>query len=200
MSWNWQKPKWPDFIYNAKDLESLEREFLLRSGEFIGAFRHVGREDQDALKIELISDEALKTSEIEGEVLNRDSVQSSLRRQFGLGKDDRPVPPAERGIAEMMVDLYKNFDAKLTHHTMFGWHKMLMSGDRDIALIGGYRTHAEPMQIVSGPLDDRKIHFVAPPSSQMKAEMDGFVKWFNEGAPQSARRHRASLLCQHSSF
>jgi len=187
MRWNWQKPKWPDFIYNAKDLEALEREFLLRSGEFIGALRHVGREDQDALKIELISDEALKTSEIEGEVLNRDSVQSSLRRQFGLGKDDRPVLPAERGIAEMMVDLYKNFDAKLTHHTMFGWHKMLMSGDRDIALIGGYRTHAEPMQIVSGPLDDRKIHFVAPPSSQMKAEMDGFVKWFNGGAPQSAR-------------
>ena len=68
------------------------------------------------------------------------------------------MPPAERGIAEMMVDLYKNFDAKLTHHTMFGWHKMLMSGDRDIALIGGYRTHAEPMQIVSGPLDDRKIY------------------------------------------
>ena len=88
MSWNWQKPKWPDFIYNAKDLESLEREFLLRSGEFIGAFRHVGREDQDALKIELISDEALKTSEIEGEVLNRD-IDCVLNGIFALCSHER---------------------------------------------------------------------------------------------------------------
>jgi Fic family protein len=187
MTWNWQSPKWPNFTYDSKALEPLERDFLLRSGEFIGAFKHVGPQDQDTLKIELIADEALKTSQIEGEVLNRDSVQSSLKRQFGLGQDGRPVPPAERGIAEMMVDLYKNFEAPLTHETMFAWHKMLMSGDRSINVIGGYRTHPEPMQVVSNILHEPKVHFEAPPSSKMKAEMESFVKWFNETAPKGPR-------------
>ena len=187
MTWNWQNPKWPNFTYDSKALEPLERDFLLRSGEFIGAFKHVGPQDQDTLKIELISDEALKTSQIEGEVLNRDSVQSSLKRQFGLGQDGRPVPPAERGITEMMVDLYKNFDAPLTHETMFAWHKLLMSGDRSINVIGGYRTHPEPMQVVSNILQEPKVHFEAPPSSKMKAEMESFVKWFNETAPKGPR-------------
>src|SRR6266852_1255877 len=103
MAWNWQQPDWPQFKYDAAALEALERQFLLHSGEFIGAFKHIGQDDRDTLKIELISDEALKTSEIEGEILNRDSVQSSLRQQFGLGPSQRGVPPAERGIAEMMV-------------------------------------------------------------------------------------------------
>ena len=80
MPWNWQQPDWPAFTYDPAALEPLERQFLLRRGEFIGAFKHVGLQDQDTLKIELLSDEAAKTSEIEGEVLNRDSVQSSLRQ------------------------------------------------------------------------------------------------------------------------
>src|SRR5229473_365090 len=105
MTWNWKQPGWPEFTHDSAALEPLERRFLLSSGEFIGALKHVGSEDQEILKIELISDEAVKTSEIEGEVLDRDSVQSSLRQQFGLGIDARQIPPAERGIAEMMVDL-----------------------------------------------------------------------------------------------
>src|SRR5438128_9658105 len=127
MAWNWEQSGWPEFTYDSAALEPLERQFLLRSGEFVGAFRHVGPEDQDMLKIELISDEALNTSAIEGEVLDRDSVQSSLRQQFGLGIDGRRIPPAERGIAEMMVDLYKNFSDRLAHATMFAWHTMIMS-------------------------------------------------------------------------
>lgn len=156
---------------------------MLSSGEFIGAFKHIGPDDRDTLKIELISDEALKTSEIEGEVLDRDSVQSSLRRQFGLGTDHRRILPAENGIAEMMADLYKNFDAPLTHEIMFAWHGMLMSGTRRINTVGGYRTHPDPMQVVSGSIGHPNIHFEAPPSSKMKEEMDGFVSWFNETAP-----------------
>src|SRR5206468_7607044 len=105
MRWNWQQPDWPEFRYDPAALEPLEKRFLLSCGEFIGAVRHVGEDDRNLLKIELISEEALKTSAIEGEILNRDSVQSSLRQQFGLGGDKRRVPPAERGIAEMMVHL-----------------------------------------------------------------------------------------------
>jgi Fic family protein len=183
MAWNWQQPDWPEFTYDAAALEALEHRFLRRSGEFIGAFKHIGPDDRDVLKIELIGDEALKTSEIEGELLNRDSVQASLRQQFGIGNDERRVPPAERGIAEMMANLYRGFAEPLTHETMFAWHSMVMSGSRAIEVIGGYRTHAEPMQIVSGRLHDPEVYYEAPPSSRMKQEMDGFVAWFNETAP-----------------
>jgi Fic family protein len=186
MRWNWEQPDWPGFRYQAAALEPLEKQFLLRSGEFIGAFRHVGQDDRDTLKIELISEEAMKTSEIEGEILNRDSVQSSLREQFGLDFDKRQVPPAEHGIAEMMVDLYETFGAALDHQTMFAWHNMLMSGRRDIKVVGDYRKHVEPMQVVSGPLHDPKIHFEAPPSASMTAEMTAFVAWFNASAPDGA--------------
>jgi len=86
MTWNWEHPDWPDFTYDSTALKPLEEQFLFQSGEFVGAFQHIGARDQDTLRIELISEEAVKTSEIEGEILNRDSVQSSLRHQFGLGR------------------------------------------------------------------------------------------------------------------
>src|SRR5437899_9107899 len=111
--WSWEQPDWPNFSYNSVALVPLEREFLLRSGEFIGAYKHVGTDDQETLKIELISEEAVKTSEIEGEILNRNSVQSSLRQQLGLGVEQPGVSPAERGISQMMLDLYQNFAAPL---------------------------------------------------------------------------------------
>ncbi len=187
MTWNWQDPNWPEFTYDSAALDRLEQEFLLHSGEFIGAFRHVGREDRDMLKIELIGDEALKTSAIEGEILNRDSVQSSLRAHFGLGPEGKRVLPAERGVARMMVDLYRTFHAALTHQTMFAWHSMLMSGERRPQIIGGYRTHADPMQIVSGGTHNPKVHFEAHPSAKMKQEMDAFVAWFNATAPKGKR-------------
>src|SRR5579871_515758 len=183
MTWNWEQPGWPEFTYDLSALTTLEQQFLMRSGELVGAFRHVGRDDQDALKIELISDEALKTSEIEGEILNRDSVQSSLRQQFGLATGTRSASPAKRGVAEMMADLYRSFGDSLTHEVMFTWHRMLMSGERRIQTIGGYRTHAEPMQIVSDRLHDPKVHFEAPPSLRMNNEMDVFVTWFNKTSP-----------------
>jgi Fic family protein len=187
MAWNWQQPDWPGFSYNASALEPLEKQFLLHSGELIGAFKHIGSDDRDTLKIELIGDEAIKTSEIEGEFLDRDSVQSSLRQQFGLGMDKRRVSPAERGIAEMMVDLYNGFAAPLSHQTMFAWHNMLMSDQRGIEVIAGYRRHAEPMQVVSSTLHDPTVHFEAPPSTRMSEEMDAFVAWFNETAPNGER-------------
>jgi len=184
MPWNWEEPTWPRFTYDVTALEPLEAEFLLRSGEFIGAFKHVNPGDQENLRIELISDEALKTSEIEGEILNRDSVQSSLRHQFGLGGQQAGVPPAERGIAQMMVDLYLNFSKPLTDETMLGWHGMLMSGDRTIKTIGAYRTHPEPMQVASGAVGQRKVHFEAPPSETMTKQMAAFVAWFNDTGPE----------------
>jgi Fic family protein len=186
MTWNWTQAEWPQFAYDSKVLEPLEQKFLQQSGEFVGAFRHVRADDQETLRIELISEEAVKTSEIEGEFLNRDSVQSSLRHQLGLGTERASVKPAERGIAEMMVDLYRNFAGALTDQTMFTWHAMLLAGDRAINVIGGYRQHADAMQVVSGPDHKRTIHFEAPPSRRVPAEMQRFIAWFNDTAPDAA--------------
>jgi Fic family protein len=183
MTWNWQQPKWPDFTYDSGVLEPLEKQFLLQAGEFIGAYKHVGADDRDTFKIELISDEAVKTSEIEGEILNRDSVQSSLRHQLGLGPEQPGVKPQERGISQMMVDLYRGFAAPLTDRTLFDWHAMLMAGDRSIKVIGGYRTHPEAMQVVSGPDYKRTVHFEGPPSARVPDEMKRFLAWFNDTAP-----------------
>lgn len=187
MLWNWEQPDWPVFTYKAAALQSLENQFLIQSGQFIGAFKHVGSDDRDHFRIELIGDEALKTSAIEGEILDRSSVQSSLLHQFGLGPGAPRIPAAERGIAEMMVDLYRTFASPLSAKAMFRWHGMLMSSDPSLKIVGGYRRHADPMQVVSGPLHRRTVHFEAPPSDRVPAEMKTFVAWFNDTAPTGKR-------------
>jgi len=181
--WNWEQKGWPIFRFDGSALASLEAEFLRRSGIFIGATMHVAEDDKQQLIVDLIADEALETSEIEGEILSRDSLQSSIRRQFGLTTDNRRVPPAEAGIAEMMVQLYRRFDAPLTGELLFGWHRLLMNGRRDIPDIGRYRTGEQPMQVVSGPIHEPKVHFEAPPFRQIPNEMERFLEWFSNTAP-----------------
>jgi Fic family protein len=183
MQWNWQHTDWPNFSYDAESMAPLEQRFLQSSGEVIGAVRHFSEDDSSQLRIELLSDEAVKTSEIEGEFLDRASVQSSLRRQFGLNTDNRPVRPQERGIAEMMANVYKNWFGPLHQGELFHWHSMLMAGNRYVETIGSYRRHDDPMQIVSGRLDKPTIHFEAPPSRQVAPEMVLFVDWFNQSRP-----------------
>ena len=95
---NGQQDDWPHFSFNHKALEGLEAQFLRNAGESLGAFKHVSEEDKNLLKIELISEEALKTSKIEDEFLDRDSLQSSIGRQFGIRTDHRSIPPAEQGV------------------------------------------------------------------------------------------------------
>ena len=183
MKWNWQKPAWPRFQWDQRALSEREGRFLREAGVVVGALKHVGEDQRSNLVIELISTEALKTSEIEGEILDRASVQSSLRRNFGLGTEDRRVPPAEQGIADMMTDLYRGFGAPLTHEKLFAWHSMVMRGRKDVKDIGRYRTHQEPMQVVSGAIYQPTIHFEAPPSSVMASEMDRFLEWFKATGP-----------------
>lgn len=106
MVWSWTRPDWPDFRYDASALEPFERKFLLSSGEILGAVHHVSQPEREQLRIELLSEEAMQTSAFEGEILDRLSVQSSLRRHLGLDPDSYPAKPREQGVAEMMVDLY----------------------------------------------------------------------------------------------
>ncbi len=180
MTWNWQREDWPNFSYDAAALTELENRFLRESGTLLGAFKHLGGDERKSITIDLISDEALKTSEIEGEFLDRESLQSSIRKQLGLQADGKKILPAEQGVAEMMVDLYENFDTTFDHTTFHDWHRMLLNGRKDIKEIGRYRTNPEPMQVVSGSIHAPKVHFEAPPSTSVPREMDVFVKWFQQ--------------------
>ena len=182
-TWNWQQSDWPNFSWNAARLARAENQFLVGAGTSLGAAKYLDRGERERLLIEILGREALTTSEIEGEILDRDSVQSSLRRQFGLAGDRRDVTPAEQGIAEMMVDLYRNFADPLTHETLFRWHIMIANGRRDLKDVGRYRTHDDEMQVVSGPIHDPVIHFEAPPSAIMQAEMEHFLEWFQRTGP-----------------
>lgn len=183
MTWNWQSPDWPNFRYDAAVLDPFERSFLVSSGEILGAVRHVRAGEDDQLRIELLGDEAVQTSAIEGEILDRQSVQSSLRRQLGLVADRHPERPKEQGVAQMTADVYSRFAEPLTHETVFRWHEMLLSHDQRLERIGGYRQHPDAMQIVSGRYDRPTVHFEAPPSDRVQREMDSYVAWFNDTHP-----------------
>ncbi len=180
MAWNWQHKDWPNFVYDTSALSEYESQFLQKAGVMHGSLKHIAEDDKENLRIQLISEEAYKTSEIEGEILDRDSLQSSIRKHFGLKTDSRRIPPAEQGIAEMLVNLYKSYDEPLDQAKLFQWHEMLTNGRRDLQDIGAYRTHNEPMQIVSGSLHEPEVHFEAPPSNNVPNEMVCFIEWFNK--------------------
>jgi Fic family protein len=184
MQWNWQQKGWPQFVYESASLEPFERRFLHSSGVSLGSRKSISQHEQIELIIDLMGIEALKTSEIEGEYLNRDSVLSFLRRNFGLETDDRKVPLAEQGISDMLLDVYRSFVEPLDHQILFNWQKMLLKGRQDLQDIGAYRTHKEPMQIVSGAIVNPKIYFEAPRSQDVSGEMARFISWFNQTAPQ----------------
>jgi len=184
MPWNWEYKDWPNFTYDVRKFMGYEKEFFHEAGMLAGSLKHISSAEKDVLLVDLISDEAYKTSEIEGEILNRDSLQSSIRKYFGLKTDYRKVSPAEQGISEMMVDLYKNYHTTLDHKQLHRWHAMLTNGRRDLQDIGRYRTHQDPMQIVSGALDRPTVHYEAPPSSSVESEMNQFIRWFNTSKNQ----------------
>ena len=188
MAWNWELAEWPNFAWDAAELAPLEQRFLLGSGELAGVFKHLEASDQDELVMESLSNEAMTTSEIEGETLDRASVQSSIKRQLGIATEPRRVPPAEQGIAEIMVDAYRSYANPLHHETLFSWHRSLMAGRTDLSEIGQYRTTEEPMQIVSAGRfpDSPTVHFEAPPSNRVADEMNTFLAWFNAASPLPA--------------
>jgi Fic family protein len=183
MQWNWQQADWPKFTWQQNRLTRAEEQFLIGGGVFAGTVKHLGVADSDELTVDALSVEAVTTSEIEGEILDRASVQSSIRRQLGLTTDHRRVRPAEQGIAEMMVDLHRSFAEPLSDEMLFTWHRMLTGGRRDLKDVGRYRTHPEPMQIVSGPVHAPEVHFQAPPSAGVQREMARFIDWFNQTTP-----------------
>jgi len=186
MIWNWQQHDWPNFRWDERKLVVLEAAFVEGAGVTIGASKHLADADRQRLSVEILSHEAVDTSAIEGEHLDRGSVQSSIQRQLGLAADRRKATLAEAGIAEMMVDLYRHLADPLTEETMLHWHRVLMNGRVDLKDIGRYRTDTEPMQIVSGAVYAPKVHYEAPPSDQVPDEMALFLEWFGRTAPSGS--------------
>jgi Fic family protein len=183
MSWNWQQADWPRFEWTERALAKAEALFAEGAGVAIGAAKHLDASDRNSLNVELMSLEAIDTSAIEGESLDRDSLQSSIRRNLGLESDRRRVGPAEAGIAQVMTDLYGHAGAPLTEAVLHRWHQLILNGRTDLTDVGRYRRGGDPMQIVSGPFGRQRIHFEAPAAAQVPAEMAQFWAWLQRTDP-----------------
>lgn len=179
MTWNWQQPDWPDWRWDSTALEAREAEFLHRHGRLAGVWHHLDPDDRDAARVAILTDEAVTSSAIEGEVLDRASVQSSVRRAFGLTADRR-AGVAESGIAELVSAVYADWGTPLTADALGQWHAMICRGRTDLTDLGRWRGQGDPMQVVSGPYQKPKVHFEAPPAAQMPLEMARFIDWFND--------------------
>jgi Fic family protein len=186
MRWNWQKPDWPHFRWDASRIAAAEEQFLRGAGTIVGAVKHLNDGERSTLVVEAMSHEAVTTSKIEGEILDRASVQSSIQRQLGLVADKRRVTPAEEGVAEVMVDLYGTYSKPASAQMLFRWHRAVTLGRRDLADVGRFRRGKEAMQVVSGRIGSPKIHFEAPPAERVPAEMRLFLDWFNRTGPAGA--------------
>lgn len=176
--------KWPEFKWNQEQIAEKLASIRHRQGRFIGRMEGLGFSLRREAVLQSLTEEILKTSEIEGEKLNRSQVRSSIARRLGmdvggLTRADRSV----EGIVEMMLDATLKFDTTLTTDRLFGWHASLFpTGRSGITKIrvGKWRDdHDGPMQVVSGPVGEKKVHYQAPDAKLLNQEMKAFVAWFN---------------------
>lgn len=177
-------PNWPHFEWNNAKLLPLLSYVRNRQGKLIGKMGALGFELQNEANLEILTLDITKSTEIEGEFLDKEQVRSSIARRLGL--DIPGLVHAERnvdGIVDLMLDATKNYDKELTKERLFSWHAALFptgqSGMYKI-ITGGWRDDSTgPMQVVSGALGKEKIHYQAPPAAQLENEMQIFIDWFN---------------------
>ena len=193
MPWNWELPEWPHFRYDAKEIAELEKEFLLGAGQLFAYLKAVGEKEYRQFIVEILSSEGIESSRIEGEILDRESFQSSIRKHFRLGGDLKKPGLKEARLAKLLCAVYDTFDEPLTHEMLTHWHKLLFDGSNAIDDLGKYRTHDEPMQIVSHRYSDNTVFFQAPPSKNIHEEMSSFIDWFNSVDQNTSILTRAAL-------
>lgn len=193
MPWNWELPDWPKFCYDAARILSKERQFLLKGGGALAFLKNINEAERNQFIVEILCSEGLESSKIEGEILDRESLQSSIRRQFGLPTPFKKESKKEAGMAKVLCDVYDTFEKPLTHEMLCRWHAMLLDGHSSIEDLGKYRTHAEPMQIVSSRYGNPTIFFEAPPSKKIPHEMQGFIDWFNTSGGSGSILERAAI-------
>ena len=175
---------WPIFEWNSEKLLPLLAYVRNRQGKLIGKMGALGFELQNEANLEILTIEILKSTEIEGEFLDREQVRSSIARRLGL--DISGLVYSERnvdGIVDLMLDATKKYDKELTKERLFSWHASLFpagqSGMYKI-ITGNWREDSTgPMQVVSGVLGKEKVHYQAPPANKIENEMRIFFGWFN---------------------
>lgn len=180
----WQQKEWPHWTFDHKRLGSLLSQVTLERGKLLGAMQALGFKTSEEVSLKSLTSDVVKSSEIEGEKLNPESVRSSLARRLGI--EDGTFLPADKnvdGVVEMVLDATNNHTKPLDENRLFGWHAALFptghSGMYKIT-VAAFRSDSEgPMQVVSGGAGREKVHYEAPPANTLKSEMAYFLHWFN---------------------
>ena len=182
-----QRADWPDFRWQEEAITKLLADIRHRQGRLIGRMEALGFSLQSEAMLHTLTQDVIKTSEIEGEVLDTDQVRSSIARRLGL--ETGALAPVDRdveGVVEMMLDATQLYDRPLTKERLFDWHAALFpTGRSGLTRIrsGAWRDgSAGPMQVVSGPIGRERVHFEAPPADRLDAEMVRFLTWFEARA------------------
>ncbi len=177
-------PEWPNFTWYPAKIADLLAEVRYLQGRLLGQMNSLGFQLRTEAALQILTQDVIKTSEIEGERLNTEQVRSSIAKRLGidigaLTKTDRSVD----GIVDIMIDATHNFTKPLTVERLFDWHAALLPTGRSSIhriTVGSWRTkESGVMQVVSGPYGREKIHFEAPTYNRLKKEMSQFIKWFN---------------------
>jgi len=177
-------PEWPKFRWDSEVLAQPLADVRHRQGRIIGRMEAIGFPLRSKAVLETLTEDVTKSSEIEGETLDRDQVRSSIARRLGV--DIGALTPADRdveGVVEMMLDATQKYDQPLTDERLFDWHAALFptgrSGMRRIT-VGAWRDDKTgPMQVVSGPEGRERVHYEAPEAGKLAAEMKALLDWFN---------------------
>ena len=179
-----QQPGWPHLKWRQEEVADRLANVRYLQGRLVGRMDSLGlRPVQDAM-LETLTGDVVRSSEIEGEILNVERVRSSVARQLGL--DYAGLPPSDHavdGVVEMMLDATQNYSEPLTDERLFGWHACLFPDGRSgmtRITVGNWRDdRGGPMQVVSGPIGREVVHYEAPPAARIEQEMQTFLEWFN---------------------
>jgi Fic family protein len=180
-----ERKGWPDFRWDRARIAARLVDMRHRQGRLIGRMEGLGYQLRAEAVLNTLTEDVLKSSEIEGETLDRDQVRSSIARRLGL--DIGGLVPADRnveGVVEMMLDATQRYAEPLTGRRLFAWHAALFptghSGISNIR-IGAWRDDAKgPMQVVSGPIGRERVHYEAPAAGRLRDDMKKFLGWFEK--------------------
>lgn len=185
--WIWQQPDWPHFSWQAQALAPLLRACGQAQGRLLGMLGAVGVDTEVQSSLDAMLQNIVTSSAIEGEQLNVGSVRSSLARRLGLNEEGRTTSRSE-GLAQLVFDATSGHREALDEQRLFTWHRWLFPGDDQLLarpLHVGVLRGEEPMQVVSGRIDQPTVHFEAPPRAGLEAQLADFLAWF-EGSRRDA--------------
>lgn len=176
-----EQPDWPQFIWDTKSVVGLLSSVRLNQGTLLGKMKSYGLSSQWNATLKVLTEETIKSSAIEGVVLDPESVRSSIARRLGLEKAGvRKESRNIEGVVQMMLDATQKYKSSLTSERLFGWHNCLFpTGYSDLRKIRVAAWRDDIMDVVSGAAGKEKIHFTAPAADRIELEMAAFLRWFN---------------------